>query len=105
MPELSQQPRKRSSQDIRRSEKNHLRGLRDPLGHRGLWVLLGQEEKERTFSCQGKEEEGSKGQWAKGARGVDGQLSSFQVAPKPWMVVVPKHILFGFERFLFPLAP
>lgn len=67
---LNQQRRKRSIEDICHSEKNHLRGLRDPLGHQGLWILSGEEEKERTLSCQGKEE-GSKGQWAKDACSVD----------------------------------
>lgn len=71
------------------------------MGHQGPWILTGEEEKERIFSCQGKEE-GSKGQWAKDACSVDSQLSIVQINPKPWVVVVPKHILFGFGLLLFP---
>lgn len=71
------------------------------MGHQGPWILTGEEEKERTFSCQEKEE-GSKRQWAKDACSVDSQLSIVQINPKPWVVVVPKHILSGFGLLLFP---
>lgn len=37
------------------TEKNNLGVLRDPLGHHGLWVLLSQEKKGKTFFCQGEE--------------------------------------------------
>lgn len=35
-------------------EKNHLGVLRDPLGHQGLWILLGQEKKEKNLLLPGK---------------------------------------------------
>lgn len=101
---LNQQRRKRSCWDVCHLEKNHLRGLRDPLGHQGLWILSGEEEKERTFSCQGKEG-GGKGQWAKDARSVDSQLSILQINPKPGMAMVPSTFFLALDCSFSPRGP
>lgn len=42
------------------SEKTHLWGCRDPWGQQRRGILLGQEERERTFSCQGKKGRGGR---------------------------------------------
>lgn len=92
--ELNQQPRKRSSQSICPLEKNHLRVLRDPLGHRGLWILLGQEKKGKAFFCLGKEEERSQREVGQG-HPLCGQSTSHSLnESKAGVALGPKDILF-----------
>lgn len=81
MPELHQQRRKRNSR-TEATGRRAISGLREP-GATKDWDPLDQGEKERTFSYQGKEGEGSEGCGLKDACGVNSQL---QINPKPRVV-------------------